>query len=103
MSSSTDLDIAAVRDLIAALRYPHPASPISPLSDSKVSAIVLRADTLLSDRGEIGEAGCGYRSAAIKSRTATMAKLVDKDIGVRPLVGNHTTVSAMRSPHVSEM
>ena len=68
-----------------------------------ISAMVLRADNLLSKRGEIGEAGCGDRSAEIKSRAAAMAKLVDEDIGVRPLVGNHTTVSAMRSPHVSEM
>ena len=37
MSLSTDLSIAAARDLIAALRSPHPASPISPLSDSIVS------------------------------------------------------------------
>ena len=68
-----------------------------------VAAMVLRAETLLSERREIGEAGCGDRSAAIKSRTAAMAKSVDKDIGVRPLMGNHTTVSVMRSPHVSEM
>ena len=39
MSSSTDLAIAAARDLIAALRSPHPASPILPLSYSKVSAL----------------------------------------------------------------
>ena len=69
----------------------------------KISAMVLRAETLLSERGEIGEAGYGDRSAVIKSRAAAMAKSVDKDIGVRPLVGNHTTVSAMRSPRVSEM
>ena len=68
-----------------------------------ISAIILRAETLLSERGEIGEAGCGDRSAAIKSRTAAMAKSVDEDIGARPLVGNHTIVSAMRSPLVSEM
>ena len=69
----------------------------------KISALILRAETLLSERGEIGESGCGDRSAAIKSRAAAMAKSVDEDIGVRPLVGNHTTVSAMRSPRVSEM
>ena len=68
-----------------------------------ISAMVLRADTLLSERGKIGEAGCGDRSAAIKLRAAAMAKSVDEDIGVRPLVGNHTTVSAMRSPRVSKM
>ena len=39
MSSSTDLAITAARDLIASLRSPHPASPISPLSDSKVAAL----------------------------------------------------------------
>ena len=55
-----------------------------------ISAMVFRAETLLSERGEIGEAGCGDRSAAIKSRAAAMAKSVDEDIGVRPLVGNHT-------------
>ena len=73
-----------------------------------IYAIVLRADTLLSERGDIGEAGCGDRSATIKSRAAAiklravaMAKLVDEDIGVLPLVGNHPTVSAMRSPRVS--
>ena len=69
--------------------------------DLKISAITLRAATLLSERGEMGEAGYGDRSAAIKSRAAAMAKSVDDDIGVRTLVGNHTTVSAMRSPRVS--
>ena len=68
-----------------------------------ISAIVLRSETSLSERGDIGEAGCGDRSSAIKSRAAAMAKLVDEDNGVRPRVGNHTTVSAMRSPRVSEM
>ena len=65
--------------------------------------MVLRAETLLSERGEIGKAGCGDRSAAIKSRAAAMAKSVDEDIGVRPLVRNHTTVSEISSPRVSEM
>ena len=68
-----------------------------------ISAMILRAETLLSERGDIGEAGCGDRSAEIKSRAAAMAKYVDEDIGVRLLVGNHTTVSAMSSPCVSEM
>ena len=68
-----------------------------------ISAINLRAATLLSERGEIGEAGCGDRRAAIKSRAAAMAKYVDEDIGVRSLVGNHTNVLAMRSPRVSVM
>ena len=66
-----------------------------------MSAMVLREDTLLSERRKIGEAGCGDQSAAIKSRAAAMAKSVDEDIGVRPLVGNHTTVLTMRYPHVS--
>ena len=69
----------------------------------KISAMFLRAETLLSGRGEIGEAGYGDRSDAIKSRAAAMAKLVDEDIGERPLVGNHTAVSEMRYPRVSEM
>ena len=43
MSSSTDLTIAATHDFIAAIRYPYPASPISPLSDSKVAALKLMA------------------------------------------------------------
>ena len=68
-----------------------------------ISAIVLRAEALLSERGDIGEAGCVDRSATIKSRATAMAKSVDEDIGVRPLVGNHTTVSEMRSPRVSEI
>ena len=68
-----------------------------------ISAMTLRAETLLSERGEIGEAGCGDWRAAIKSRTATMAKYVHEDIGVRPLVVNHTTVSAMRYPRVSKI
>ena len=76
-------------------------------SSSKVAlniyAMVLRAANLLSERGEIGKAGCGDWSAEIKSRAATMAKSVDDDIGVHPLVGNHTTVSAMRYPRVSEI
>ena len=68
-----------------------------------IYAMVLRVETLLSERGEIGEAGCGDQSAAIKSRAAAVAKSVDDEIGVRPLVGNHTTVLAMCSPRVSEM
>ena len=44
MSLSTDLAIAAARDLIAALWSPYPASPISPLSDSKVSALKIMAE-----------------------------------------------------------
>ena len=68
-----------------------------------ISAMVLSADTLLSERVEIGEAVCGDQSAAIKFRAALMAKSVDEDIGVHPFLGNHTTVSVMRSPCVSEM
>ena len=68
-----------------------------------ISAMTLRAETLPSARGDIGEAGCGDWRAAIKLRAAAMAKYVDDDIGVRPLVGNNTTVSAIRSPRVSEM
>ena len=71
--------------------------------DLKISAITLRASTLLLERGEVGEAGCGERMSAIKSRAAVMAKSVDDDIGVRPLVGNHTTVSAISCPRVSTM
>ena len=71
--------------------------------DLKISAITLRTATLLSEREELVEAGCGDCISAIKLRVAVMAKSVDEDIGVRPLVGNHTTVSAMRSPHVSAM
>ena len=71
--------------------------------DLKISAITLRAENLLLDRGEMGEDGCGDQRAAIKSRTSTMEKSVDKDIGVQPLAENHTTVSSMRSPHVSAM
>ena len=71
--------------------------------DLKISPITLRAENLLSEKGEIGEAGCSNHRAEIKSRVAAMAKCVDEDIGVRPLVGNHTTVPAMRSPHVSAM
>ena len=68
-----------------------------------IFAITLRAETLLLERGYIGEARCGDRRDAIKLLTAAMAKSVDEDIGVRPLVGNHTAVSAMRSPRVSKM
>ena len=71
--------------------------------DLNISTMTLRAETLLSERGDIGEAGCGDRRAAIKSQATAMAKSVDEDISVRPLVGNHTTVSAMHSPRVSEM
>ena len=71
--------------------------------DLKISAITFRASTLLSEMGYIVEAGCGDHRAAIKSHAVAMAKSVDEDIGVRPLVGNHTTVSAMRSPRVSAM
>ena len=65
--------------------------------------MTLRAETLLSERGDIGEAGCGDRRAAIKLRAAAMAKSFDEDVGVRPLVVNHTTVLAVRSPRVSKM
>ena len=71
--------------------------------DLKISAITLRVENLLPERVEIREAGCDDQIAAIKSRAAAMAKSVDEDIGVRPLVGKHTTVSAMRSPRVSAM
>ena len=71
--------------------------------DLKISAMNLRAETVLSERGDIGEAGCSDRRDAIKSLAAAMTKYFDEYIGVRPLVGNHTTVSAMRSPRVSEM
>ena len=71
--------------------------------DLNISAITLRAETLLLGRGEIGEAGCGDSRAAIKSRAAAMAKSIYEDISVRPLVGNQNTVSAMRSPCVSAM
>ena len=81
----------------------HSLSRASSKVDLKISAITLREATLLSEKGEIGESGCGDRRAAIKSRAAAMAKSVDEDIGVRPFVGNHTTVSAMRSPRVSAM
>ena len=65
--------------------------------------MTLRAGTLLSEREDIGEAGCGDQSAATKSRAAAMAKSVDEDIGVKPLVGNQTTVLAMCSPRVSKI
>ena len=68
-----------------------------------IFAMTLRADTLLLERGDIGESKCGDRRAAIKSRATVMAKSIDEEIGVRPLVGNHTTVSAMRSPRVYKM
>ena len=48
MFSSTDLDIAAVRNLIAALRSLHPASPISPISDSKFDALKVMAEIFKS-------------------------------------------------------
>ena len=71
--------------------------------DLKISAIILRAATLLSERGDMGEAGCSDRRAAIKSRAAAMDKYVDEDISVLPLMGNYTTVLAISSPCVSEM
>ena len=68
-----------------------------------ISAMTLRADTLLLERGYIGEAGCGDQRAAIKSRAAAMANSVEEEILTRPLVGNQTTVLEMCSPRVSEM
>ena len=41
-----------------------------------ISAMTLSADTLLSERGDIGEVRCVYRSAAIKSRTIGHAVIV---------------------------
>ena len=69
----------------------------------KISSITLRVATLLSERGEVGKAWCSDQRAAIKSRAAEMAKSINEDIGMRTLVGNHTTVLAMRSPRVSAM
>ena len=88
---------------ILANGYSYFPSRASSKVDLKISAIILRAENLLSYRGEMGEAGCGDRRDAIKSRAAEMAKYVDKDIGVLPLVGNHTTVLAMSSPRISAM
>ena len=48
MYLSMDLEIAAARDLIAALRSLHPASPISPFSDSKVAALKVMAEIFKS-------------------------------------------------------
>ena len=56
----------------------------------------LRAETLKLERGEMGEAGCSDRSAAIKSHAAAMAKSVDKDIGV---AAARDLIAALRSPH----
>jgi hypothetical protein len=39
LSSSNDIAIAATRDLIAAINNPHPASPVSLLSDSRIAAL----------------------------------------------------------------
>ena len=92
--------MSPVKDIggILANRSSSSPSRASSKVDLNISAIILRAATLLSEKGEMGEAGCGDRRAAIKSRAAAMAKSVDKDIGVLPLVGNHTTVSEMHSP-----
>ena len=42
--------------------------------DVNISAMTLRAETLVLERGDIGESGCGDRRDAIKSRSAAMAK-----------------------------
>ena len=83
--------------------YSSSPSRASSKVDLKISAITLRAATVLSERGDTGEEGYGDRSAAIKSYAAAMAKFVDEDVGVWPLVGNYTTVSAMHPPRVSAM
>ena len=44
-----------------------------------ISAMTLRAETLLSERVDIGEAVCGDWRDSITSRPTTMAKSVDKD------------------------
>ena len=49
MSLSTDLAIAAARDLIADLQSQRPASPISTLSDSKVAALKVMAEIFKSN------------------------------------------------------
>ena len=98
------VDYHRVRKLVAcllAVHHLHHRGP--PQVDLNISAITLRAAPSLSERGDMGEAGCGDRSAAIKSRVAAMAKSVDRKIGVRLLVVNHTTVLEMRPPHVSAM
>ena len=59
-----------------------------------------RVATLLSESGDSGECGWGELSATIRSHTATMAKSVDEDMGVCPLLGSHITVSATRLPCV---
>ena len=88
---------------ILANGYSSLTSRASSKVDLNISAIILRAATLLSERVEMGEAGCGDRRAAIKSRAAAMDKSVEEDISVLTLMGNYTTVSAIRSPCVSAM
>ena len=91
------------KDIGGILAKGSSSSPVRASSkvDLKISAIILRAATLLLERGDMGEAGCGDQRAAIKLRASEMDKSIEEDIGVLPLVGNHTTVSSMRSPCVS--
>jgi len=56
-----------------------------------------RAACWLSLMDESGEAGDGCKRALVKSRAAAMATSVEEDFGMETFVGNHTTVSAMRS------
>ena len=52
---------------------------------------------MLFDRGDMGDAGWGDRSATMRLCATAMAKSMDEDMGVLPFVGNHTTVLTMRS------
>ena len=53
MSSSTNLVIAAARDLIEEIWSPHPDSTISPLSDSKVAALKVMGEIFKSTFEEV--------------------------------------------------
>ena len=67
----------------------------------KISANCCNAACSLSDSGESADAGCGCLSAVIRSLAAVMAASVEDAVGMLTLVGNHASVSVMRSALVS--
>jgi hypothetical protein len=69
-------------------------------TEAKSSGSRVRAWCWLASRGMNGEAGEGFWRAYTKSRAAARARS-EEAVGMGILLGNHASVSATRSAHVS--
>jgi hypothetical protein len=69
--------------------------------DAKIVASVISAFRWLSEKGERADAGEGCSKACVKSAAAAMAVSVDDAAGITRFVGNHASVSVMRSAAVA--